>query len=304
MGAIEKKNEELKGESRQWWSEHSQDYVDPGVVPHLGVPLEMPDEVFLEYLDNIDRNFLFDAYFAQKRGEPLFSGLMPTEWLSGKKVLEVGCGLGAHTEMLCRAGADVVAIDLSPTSVEVTKRRLALKELKADVREADAESLPFESASFDYVWSWGVIHHSPDTKACAQEIERVLRKDGRLSIMLYHRNSLYNWLNVIFRYGVLQGKLLTMSVQELHNRYTDGKEDSGAPLSKYYSGESIKSDLFPGIQFENHTCFEQKHAFSFFVPARWRRKWEQLIPDGLYTFLWSRMGFLILSVGIKRGEDA
>ena len=74
------------------------------------------------------------------------------------------------------------------------------------------------------MWSWGVIHHSPDTKKCSKEIERVLKKEGKLFIMLYNRNSMYNWVNVILRYGILQGKLFKMSIQELHNRYTDGKK--------------------------------------------------------------------------------
>lgn len=295
----ERKDEALKQDSREWWSKHSQDYVAPGGIPHAGVPREMPDGDFLAYLDEIDRNFLADAYFAQPRGRPLFSGLMPVAWLAGKRVLEVGCGLGAHTEMLCRAGAVVTAVDLSPTSVEVTRRRLALKGLTAEVREADAEALPFADGSFDGVWSWGVIHHSPDTVACAREITRVLRPGGWMGIMLYHRYSFYNWINVIFRYGILRGRLLRMSVQELHNRYTDGKEKEGAPLSKYYTRREIRDDLFPGVRITRQHCYEQKHAVSFFVPARWRRKWERMIPDTFYTWLWARLGFLVFSEGYK-----
>jgi SAM-dependent methyltransferase len=295
----ERTDEALKKDSREWWSRHSQDYVAPGETPHEGVPEGMSDDDFLAYLDSIDRNFLTDAYFAQQRGRPLFSSLMPMEWLAGKRVLEVGCGLGAHTEMLCRAGAIVTTVDLSPTSVEVTRRRLALKGLTAEVQEADAESLPFADESFDAVWSWGVIHHSPDTVACAQEITRVLRPGGWVGIMLYHRHSFYNWINVIFRYGILRGRLLHMSVQELHNRYTDGKENESAPLSKYYTRREIRDDLFPRLRITRQRCFEQKHAISFFVPVRWRRRWERMIPDALYTWLWGRLGFLVFSEGYK-----
>jgi ubiquinone/menaquinone biosynthesis C-methylase UbiE len=262
----------------------------------------MTDEEFLAYLKYIDTNFYFDAYFAQKSGKPLFSKLMPVSWLEGKQVLEVGCGLGAHTEMLCRYGAKVTSIDLSPTSINTTKRRLALKGLDAKVMEADAENLPFANESFDYVWSWGVIHHSPDTVKCAQEITRVLKPGGRLGIMLYHRNSLYNWINVIFRYGIMKGELIKSSIQDLHNRYTDGKEKEGAPLSKYYTRRAIRDALFPGMVFSKQKCFEQKHAMSFFVPGKYRRKWENMIPDAAYTWLWSRLGFLIYSEAYKSSE--
>lgn len=299
---VENENEALKAKSREWWSKHSQDYVDPGIIPHEGVSLEMSDKEFLSYLGNIDSNFYQDAYFAQGKDQPLFSSLMPGKWLKGKKVLEVGCGLGAHTEMICRYGASVTSIDLSPTSIEVTKRRLNLKGLNASVVEVDAEFLPFDNESFDYVWSWGVIHHSPDTIACASEIVRVMRPDARIGIMLYHRNSLYNWVNVIFRYGVLKGQLFRMSIQELHNRYTDGKEEEGAPLSKYYTRREIREKLFPELDITKQICFEQKHAASFFVPARYRRNWERMIPDGLYTWLWKRLGFLVFSEGYKPDE--
>jgi len=202
---------------------------------------------------------------------------------------------------MARAGAQVTAIDLAEKSISVTKRRLKLKGLEGEVLRADAENLPFKDETFDYVWSWGVIHHSPDTKACAKEISRVLKTGGRMDIMLYHRNSLYNWLNVIFRYGILRGKLAKMSIQELHNRYTDGKEQSGAPLSKYYTREQIKRDLFPNFEFEDQVSFEQKKALSFFVPAAMRRGFEDMIPDEIYTWLWSYLGFLCFSSGKKVG---
>ncbi|MDG2272020.1 MAG: class I SAM-dependent methyltransferase, partial [Halioglobus sp.] len=190
--------------------------------------------------------------------------------------------------------------DIAPMSVNVTQRRIGLKGLSARVIEADAEELPFPDDSFDFIWSWGVIHHSPDTKQCAREISRVLKPDGHLGIMLYHRNSLYNWINVILRYGILRGKLLSMSIQELHDRYTDGKALNGAPLSKYYTAREIRESLFPDFDFTLQTSFEQKHAISFLAPMSKRRSFERAIPDALYTRLWSRLGFLLYSEGRKR----
>lgn len=299
---VESNNDALKKQSREWWTSHSQDYVDPGVKPHEGVPLAMSDTDFLKYIELLDENFKKDAYFAQHKGATLFSSIIPLEKIKDKKILEVGCGLGSHTEVLCRSGAIVTSIDLSPKSVETTKRRLKLKGLNADVIEMDAESLSFPDEHFDYIWSWGVIHHSPNTIACANEITRVMKPGAQIGIMLYHRNSLYNWLNVILRYGILKGKLLSMSIQDLHNRYTDGKEDQGAPLSKYYSKKDIQTCLFNDLILTHQTCFEQKHAVSFVVPAKYRRGFEDLIPDKMYTWLWSKLGFLIFSEGYKPSD--
>ena len=296
---MEVNNESLKQQSKQWWSEHSQDYVADNKHSHLGAKIELPDADFLAYLEDLDANFKRQAYFAQKRPAPLFSKLIAYDSLKGKKVLEIGCGLGSHSEMLARSGAQLTAIDLSPTSVASTKRRLHLKQLTADVRVADAENLPFADESFDYIWSWGVIHHSPNTRKCAEEIERVLKPGGKLQIMLYHRHSLYNWVNVIFRFGILKAKLLSMSIQDLHNHYTDGRYIGGAPLSKYYTRKQITHDLFKNLTIDKQIAFEQKKAVSFIIPSKFRNNFEKLIPDGLYTWIFSRLGFLLLTTAHK-----
>jgi len=292
-------DEELKARSKAWWSQHSQDYVEAGAPGYLGVPAEMSDQDFSRYIDSIDRNFALDAYFAQAKGAPFFSALMPTDWLRGKKVLEIGCGLGSHTEALVRAGAQLTAIDLSPKSVATTRRRLDLKALDARIIEADAEQLPFADGEFDYVWSWGVIHHSPNTRACAREIVRVLRPGGRFGVMLYNRNSLYNWLNVILRHGVLQAKLLKHDVQTLHNMYTDGKNFGGAPLSKYYTRRTIREELFPGSVNWRQRAYDHKKWISNFFPAKYRRAIEQILPNKIAIYSFSRLGFFLFSEGEK-----
>lgn len=296
----EQQNEELKLQSKAWWSSHSQDYVNPGERDHLGAPIHLDDNSFRKYLDYIDKNFAADGYFAQKRGDRLFSSLLPKD-LRGKKVLEVGCGLGGHSEQLCNLGADLTAIDLAPMSITFTRRRLSLKKLKADVIEADCEQLPFDDNTFDFIWSWGVIHHSPNTKKCADEITRVLKPGGELRIMLYNQVSLYAWLNVFLRYGILRGKFFTHSFQDLKNRYTDGKSENGAPLSKYYSSKQIRKYLFPKLDFDLQVAFEQKHAATFWLPSRFQRAAQTFISDRLYTFIWRRFGFLLFSCGKKRG---
>ena len=100
---------------------------------------------------------------------------------------------------------------------------------------------------FDIVYSKSVIEHFHNPDKLISEMYRVLKPGGELRIMLYHSTSFYNWVNVILRYGILQGKLLHMSVQDLHNRYTDGKKIGGAPLAKYYSRKEVARTLFPTL---------------------------------------------------------
>lgn len=123
----------------------------------------------------------------------------------GLDVLEIGVGMGADFARWAGAGARAVGVDLTERAVAITSKRLAQQKLQGDVRVADAEALPFGDASFDLVWSWGVLHHTPDTTAAIAEACRVLRPGGRLKVMLYHRHS---WVALAAwaRFGLLRGK--------------------------------------------------------------------------------------------------
>ena len=106
-------------------------------------------------------------------------------------MLEVGCGSGIAVQLFAEAGANVTAVDLTPWAVETTRKRMEAFGLEAHVQEADAERLPFEDASFDLVFSWGVIHHTTDMDAALGQLVRVLRPGGQLVLMLYHRRSFF-----------------------------------------------------------------------------------------------------------------
>ena len=108
---------------------------------------------------------------------------------SGRRVLEVGLGMGSDFLRFVRAGAATTGVDLTEHAVSITRKRLDAEGLAADVRVADAESLPFEDGSFDMVYSWGVLHHTPDPARAIAESIRVLAIGGQLKLMLYHRRS-------------------------------------------------------------------------------------------------------------------
>jgi len=131
----------------------------------------------------------------------------------GLRVLEVGVGVGADYLEWLRAGARATGVDLSPASLESTRRRCELAGFHPDLRVADAEHLPFADHTFDVVYSYGVMHHSPDTTQCLREAWRVLKPGGQARIMLYHHPSLTGamlWL----RYGVFRGKSLRRAVYD------------------------------------------------------------------------------------------
>jgi ubiquinone/menaquinone biosynthesis C-methylase UbiE len=123
----------------------------------------------------------------------------------GQKVLEVGVGAGTDFVQWTRAGAVAHGVDLTEEAIEHVRRRLDCYGLEAVVQVADAERLPFPDESFDLVYSWGVIHHSPDMERAFGELARCARRGGTIKVMIYHRHSLhvlYWW----FRYALLRGR--------------------------------------------------------------------------------------------------
>lgn len=246
-----------------------------------------------EYLAEVERRFLAEAWFAQPAGAPPFSGLIPFATLEGRDVLEIGCGTGVHAKLLAAARARVTAVDLTPTAVELTKRRLDLAGLEADVREADAEALPFADESFDFVWSWGVVHHSEHTERVLAEIARVLRPSGRLALMVYHRSSITFWIDYVLHRGVLRGGLLHESPDELANRWSDGV------IARHYTRHSLAATLAPWFdEVETQVMGQMSEAVP--LPRALRRFVAPLVPPGAQRALVRRFGWFLFATAHRR----
>jgi len=135
------------------------------------------------------RRFFADLERERYELEPYIRDFARFEEGRGRRVLEIGVGAGTDFVQWVRAGADATGVDLTDAGVALTRERLALEGLQARVEVADAEALPFADASFDLVYSYGVLHHSPDTPRAIAEVRRVLRPGGRARIMMYHHPS-------------------------------------------------------------------------------------------------------------------
>jgi SAM-dependent methyltransferase len=138
---------------------------------------------------------------------------------AGKRVLEIGVGLGSDHQRFAEAGASVFGIDLTERAVNHTHKRLGLFGLASNVLVSDAEDLCFGDNSFDIVYSWGVIHHSPNTAKAVREIQRVLRPSGVARIMIYHKHSFVGYM-LWLRYALLRGRPFT-SLGEIYSRYLE-----------------------------------------------------------------------------------
>lgn len=155
----------------------------------------------------------------------------------GQRVLEVGVGLGADHEEFARAGADLFGIDLTERAIERTRERFRLLGLESNLQTADAEALPFADQAFDVVYSWGVLHHSPDTRKAISEVHRVLKPGGRARVMIYNYWSLVG-LMLWARYGLLAGRPNT-GLAEIYARHLE------SPGTKAFTPREARA-LFDG----------------------------------------------------------
>ncbi|OOP56602.1 MAG: hypothetical protein AYP45_08280 [Candidatus Brocadia carolinensis] len=126
--------------------------------------------------------------------------------LKGKKVLEIGFGMGTDHLSLAKQGGIMHGVDLTPRNLEITRKRFEIYGLKSELLVNDAENLPYDDNSFDFVYSFGVIHHSPDTQRIISEIHRVLKPGGKCWITVYHKNSIFFWWSVFLIDWVFKGR--------------------------------------------------------------------------------------------------
>jgi ubiquinone/menaquinone biosynthesis C-methylase UbiE len=123
----------------------------------------------------------------------------------GKRVLEVGVGAGTDHLQWARAGCECFGVDLTDAAIETTRARLACYGLESRLQRVDAELLPYADATFDIVYSWGVIHHSERPEQIAAEIRRVLKPGGMFIGMVYGRRSLLAF-KLWIRHALLKGR--------------------------------------------------------------------------------------------------
>ncbi len=223
--------------------------------------------------------------------EPYIREFADFETARGLKVLEIGVGLGADHVEFARAGAVMTGVDLTDRAIELTRERIRLLGLESELMVGDAERLPFADETFDVAYSWGVIHHSPDTPAAAREIMRVLKPGGRFAVMIYQRHSIIGYM-LWLRYGLLTGKPWT-SLDTIYARYLESpgtkaySPSEGAALFPGAVNVSVRSELTHGDLLE--TDVGQRHRGPLLKLARavWPRWFiRKFMPDhGLFLMI-------------------
>jgi ubiquinone/menaquinone biosynthesis C-methylase UbiE len=176
--------------------------------------------------------FRFDQY-------PKYEELMPCSGFDNKIILDYGCGPGHDVIGFVEYSkpAKVIAMDVSSSSLQETKNRVALHNAsdKVDIKLIkEGEKLPIESNSIDYIHSSGVLHHTPNMQEILDEFHRILKPDGIIRIMVYNYNSIWAQLYVPYVIQMVKKINSDLSLEEAFRRSTDG---DSCPISNYYTSE-------------------------------------------------------------------
>lgn len=231
-----------------------------------------------EYFDEVEQR----KYFVEPHIQPFAD--FP-RW-RGKKVLEIGCGIGTDSVNFARAGAEVTVVELSEESLDICRQRFAVFGLTGRFHRANAEELsrvvPLET--YDLVYSFGVIHHTPAPTRAIQEIKKYMGPGSELRLMLYANLS---WKNLLVQLQRVQPEA-----------------QSGCPVVYTYTARGIRR-LLDGLDV---LSIRKDHIFpwriSDYIQRRYIKVWYfRWMPQGLFRWLERRLGWHMLIVARYPGRE-
>lgn len=217
-----------------------------------------------DYFDEVEQR----KYFV----EPHIPGFAQFERWKGKKVLELGCGIGTDTMNFARHGAEVTAVELSENSLELARKRSRVYGLEKNIRFVHGNGEELSSfltpEPYDLVYSFGVIHHTPRPENVFKELAKFVKPGTVLKVMVYNRRS-WKVLWILLTYGY--GRFWRM--KELIARHSEAQ--TGCPVTFSYTRKEIASILSKhGFTVES---IHVDHIFPFkisdYVRYRYTKVW-------------------------------
>jgi ubiquinone/menaquinone biosynthesis C-methylase UbiE len=207
---------DTKEEVKKYWNER------PCNIKHSSKDFGTKD-----YFDEVEQK----KYYVEPH-IPVFADF---KMWNGKRVLEIGCGIGTDSINFVRNGADLTIVEFSDKSLEVCKKRFDVFELKATFITGDVERLDevLEPGKFDLIYSFGVIHHTPNPDKAFEQIAKYMDTDTELRVMLYSKIS-YKMFWVMMENGIKD-----LNNAELIRKNAEAQY--GCPVAYTYTFDEIEN---------------------------------------------------------------
>ena len=225
-----------------------------------------------------------------------------------KRVLEVGCGMGIDGSQFAANSAIYFGIDLTENAVNFAKELFKIKSLEGKFLVSNAEILPFDDNEFDHIYSWGVIHHSPDTEKIVNEIYRMLKPGGTFCIMVYNRTSINYYIEIMFLRKIFRLSLKSKKFTDFLVKLGFDKEKLYKHRDMYLKNLKITKEQWISMNTDGPDCplakvYNKKevlklfHKFEnvrtevwFFNKYHWGPL-SKMIPEKFAKFLGKRWGW-------------
>jgi SAM-dependent methyltransferase len=266
-----------KEQVREFWNEQS-----------CGTEVADAKKFSRDYFEQIEAFRYFD--------QPFIHSFAQFSRYRDKRVLEVGFGAGTDFLQWLRCGARVSGVDLTPEALEHVRHRIQAYQLPEPdfLKVTDAENLPFESGIFDLGYSFGVLHHTPDTPKAVAELVRVVRGGGEIKIMLYNRRSIFVF-NRWIKHALLRGRpwkslgwVLWNHMESIGTKGYTRKELirmlAALPLERIQvhtectSGDYLSSSAFPPLNWLYRGCLKMAGTRYAWKPEHYKSRVND--PDG------------------------
>ena len=224
---------EDNSKNENWWNQNPMTYDWDEDLGEL--------KLTNEYFNEIDKIFGEGHSLINNPNWPrskILEKFIPYKDFKDKEVLEIGCGAGLVSSHISISGAKLTSIDITSNAIKMTSARFKLFGLQGNILKMDGEKIEFPDNYFNFIVSWGVIHHSGNMKKILEEIWRTLKPGGKAYLMVYNKNSIRYQVYCRFWLGIMKLKYLKYSHSDIVGSITDGH--IARHLTKYELTEMTK----------------------------------------------------------------
>lgn len=224
--------------------------------------------------------------------------VVPFHEMRGKRVLEIGFGAGFDALTFLQSGADYSGVDITPENTVRAKKHLGLYGFTPDVKEGDAEALPFPDDTFDVVYSNGVLHHVPSMEKALAEACRVTKPGGECRILVYYRNSVFYRVTLTLWAHILRGGFREMSLAERLSGI-EFNEAGERPVVNVYSKSEFRR-LLDAAGFETRSSWIRKLCLEDLPLGGILAKFFGHSLDPALDWIGRLFGWYLIVHGVKR----